>query len=267
MPEWTPVTKEAMKLKTPFGLWAMLFLWMSMAAPSAFARVYLVSVGITDYSKFPTGPNESISNLNLTVADARAVAAVYAANASVDYTLLLNEKATTNRILRAIDKLYASAGKQDVIVFFFSGHGYPGGFCAYDGELTYSKIRKEISKSKCPNKVIIADACHAGGMRSDAAASATSNQSQSVMQQANVMLFLASRNTESSIENKQMGNGMFTACLVAGLKGDADVNGDRIITAKELYNYVHRNVSNLTKGRQHPVMWGKFSDNMPVMKW
>jgi uncharacterized caspase-like protein len=240
---------------------------MSMAAPSAFARVYLVSVGITDYSQYPTGPNESISNLNLTVADARAVAAVYQANASVDYTLLLNEKATKDRILRAINKLYASAGRQDVIVFFFSGHGYPGGFCAYDGELTYSKIRKEISKSKCPNKVVIADACHAGGMRSDAAASATTSPNQSAMKQANVMLFLASRNTESSIESPQMANGMFTSCLVAGLRGGADVNRDRVITAQELYNYVHQNVANLTQGRQHPVMWGKFSNNMPVMKW
>jgi uncharacterized caspase-like protein len=245
----------------------MLFLGMSMAAPSAWARVYLVSVGITDYSKYPSGPAESISNLNLPVADARAIASVYAVNASVDYTLLLNEKATQSRILKAINKLYAHAGAQDVIVFFFSGHGYAGGFCTYDGPLSYTRIRKEISKSKCPNKVILADACHAGGMRSDAAASSSSGNNHSSMRNANVMMFLAARNTEASIENPQMENGFFTTCLVSGLKGYADANGDRVVTARELYDYVHRSVVNMSRDRQHPVMWGKFSDNMPVMKW
>ena len=44
-------------------------------------------------------------------------------------------------------------------------------------------------------------------------------------------------------------------------------NLNRTITAKELFNYVHSGVIQLSGNRQHPVMWGKFANNMPVMKW
>ena len=81
------------------------------------------------------------------------------------------------------------------------------------------------------------------------------------------MLFLSSRSDETSIERRDMQNGFFTTYLQKGLRGAADVNKDRIITARELFNYVQKNVVSISNDRQHPVMWGKFSDNMPVMKW
>ena len=64
-----------------------------------------------------------------------------------------------------------------------------------------------------------------------------------------------------------MQNGYFTTYLQRGLRGGADANRDRIITAKELFNYVHAGVVKLSNNKQHPVMWGKFSDDMPVMIW
>ena len=64
-----------------------------------------------------------------------------------------------------------------------------------------------------------------------------------------------------------MKNGFFTTYLQKGLRGGADADKDRVITAKEIFDYVHTNVVELSKGKQHPVMWGKFSDDMPVMNW
>jgi uncharacterized caspase-like protein len=61
--------------------------------------------------------------------------------------------------------------------------------------------------------------------------------------------------------------GFFTYALQHGLRGGADKNRDRIITAKELFDYVSEKVKKNSGNRQHPVMWGKFSDDMPVMKW
>ena len=57
------------------------------------------------------------------------------------------------------------------------------------------------------------------------------------------------------------------ACLVRALKGGADVNRDRVITAKELFSAVSKGVKELSDNRQHPVMWGNFPDDMPVMVW
>ena len=81
------------------------------------------------------------------------------------------------------------------------------------------------------------------------------------------MLFLSSRGNETSIERRDMKNGFFTSCLQKGLRGGADTNKDRTITTKELFNYVSNGVRRLSDDKQHPVMWGKFSDNMAVLKW
>jgi uncharacterized caspase-like protein len=64
-----------------------------------------------------------------------------------------------------------------------------------------------------------------------------------------------------------MSNGVFTTYLLGGLRGKADVDSNRKITAKELFNYVSKNVSDKTNGKQHPVMWGRFRDDMVVMEW
>lgn len=224
------------------------------------ARVYLVSVGIADYSGFPT----ELNNLHLTAKDAETVADLYSKNASVDYALLLNGNATKSRIVRAIQKVFGKASANDQVVFFFSGHGYPGGFCAYDGKIGYDEIRAAMSRSKSKNKMMFADACHSGGMRVDDTAA---QGAVTAAKSANVMLFLSSRNTESSSERLNMQNGYFTTYLTKGLRGNADANRDRTITAKELYDFVHSSVARISGGEQHPVMWGNFNDNMTVMKW
>lgn len=226
----------------------------------SYARVYLVSVGIADYSGYPS----KISDLRLPANDADAVVALYSQNASVDYALLLNGNATKDRIVRAIKKVFGMAGKNDIAVFFFSGHGYAGGFCAYDGNISYSEVRHAMSNSKCRNKMMFVDACRSGGMRVNrSSAQSVINESKA----ANVMLFLSSRNNENSIERSNMENGFFTTFLQRGLKGGADTNHDRIITARELYDFVHDGVAQISEGKQHPVMWGNFNSDMPVMKW
>lgn len=222
------------------------------------ARVFLVSVGITDY------PGNSM-DLSLPAKDAQTITWLYSKNTNLQYCQLLNREATRANIVSAMNRIFAQAGTNDIVVLFYSGHGYPGGFCAYDGNLSYDAIRKSMAKSKCKNKMIFADACFSGKIRTNGRT--TSNQELSAAKKANVMLFLSSRSNEASIERRDMTNGFFTTYLQKGLRGGADVNKNRIITAKELFNYVHKNVVNLSKGKQHPVMWGKFSDNMPVMIW
>lgn len=218
------------------------------------ARIYVVSVGITDYKNKP---------LTLPVKDAKAVRYVYDHNGDTQSILLTNENATRENILNKVKSFFSSAKENDIVVLFFSGHGYNGGFVAYDANLSYSSLRKAISLSKSKNKMIFADACYSGNMRQGHAV----NQAQTTMKNHNVMLFLSSRSTETSLESASMQNGYFTDALQKALRGGADANLDRIITARELFNYVSKNVKESTGNRQHPVMWGRFSDNMPVIKW
>ena len=64
-----------------------------------------------------------------------------------------------------------------------------------------------------------------------------------------------------------MQNGFFTTFLLRGLRGGADVDRNRKITAKELFKFVSEGVKEKSKDKQHPVMWGKFSDDYTIMDW
>ncbi len=223
----------------------------------ASAKVYLVSAGISDY---PGTAND----LTLPANDAKTVSWLYRKNGEVEYKQLLDSEATVVHLLSAMRSVFAKAGTDDIVVFFFSGHGYPGGFAAYDGRLSYGKIRKAMACSRSKSKMIFADACFSGKFRTSGR---ESHSAVAGAKKANVMLFLSSRSNETSIERKDMKNGFFTAYLQKGLRGGADANRDRVITARELFDYVHRGVVKLSRDKQHPVMWGKFPDSMPVMSW
>lgn len=247
----------SMKAKMLRTLVALLLLTLASAGN---ARTYLVSVGVADYTAFPG----RASNLKLTTKDAKTMVEVYSQNADLSYVQLLDSEATKDRVVRAIGKVFSNAGPDDIVVFFFSGHGYPGGFCAYDGTLSYGEVRKAMARSRSKNKMMFVDACRSGGMRGDSKKEKSAVNS---AKNASVMLFLSSRTDENSIECPSMANGFFTTYLNKGLKGSADADNDRVITAKELFDYVHHEVVKLSRGDQHPVMWGKFDKNMPVMKW
>lgn len=220
----------------------------------ATSKVHLVAVGIADY---PGTAND----LNLPAKDAATVKWLYEQNTNAVTAILTNTAATKEAILSSIRSTFRYASTDDIIVFFFSGHGYKGGFVAYDGYLDYDDIRKAMSESHCKNKMIFADACFSGKMRQG------STEVKQEHERSSVMLFLSSRDNETSIERKDMKNGFFTSCLVDALRGKADSNRDRTITAKELFKFVSDNVRALSKNKQHPVMWGHFSDNMPVIQW
>ena len=212
----------------------------------------MVCVGISDY---PGTRND----LRVSDNDAKTIHAIFAKNGNVKSSLILNQRATIRNVCNEMRALFAPAESDDEVILFFSGHGFPGGFCCFDGNLNYKTIYEIMKQCRAKNKMILVDACYAGKMRT------TSRTNQNHTSQ-NVMLFLSSRSTEPSQETP-FKNSLFTIYLERGLRGGADTNRDRVITARELYNFVHQGVIKDSRGTQHPVMWGKFNDNMPVIKW
>lgn len=223
------------------------------------AKTYIVSIGVNDYSRFPA----KCSNLALPVNDARDFAAVYPDNGKVEKRVLLDSKATKKNILEAMDALYSKAGRGDEVILYFSGHGWEDGVCAYDGEVSFADVRKAMGKSHAKRKLIFSDSCHSGGIRRDAKKAA---KAQKQAKNADVMLMMSARDNESAIENRKMRNGYFTHFLVKGLKGAADANNDKSVSAKEIFDYVHYSVKKATRGKQHPVVWGNFPVDMSLVK-
>ena len=239
-------------------LLSVLFLCSIIFPACSKTEIYVVAVGISDY--------KNISDLRLPEQDAKDIAKLYKTKTK-HVILLTGRYATKARILQSLRDQFARADEDDMIVFSFSGHGYQGGVCPYDisrdvsSGITYKEIRSILKQSRAQRKMIFADACFSGGIRGG------SSSANIYDKDSDVLLFLSSRSGETSIESGMMKNGFFTAYLLRGLRGGADVDRNRVITAKELFNFVHKGVVEMSEGLQHPVMWGRFNDNMVLMDW
>lgn len=230
----------------------LLLAWMMLCAFTLQAKTYLVSVGIADY------PGTE-HDLRISDNDAKTIAKVFSVAKQATVSILINEQATQSALLSTMHTSFMNANSEDIVILYFSGHGTPGALVCHDGLLTYQHIFKMLKGCKASRKVIIADACYAGKMR-------TNNQQTSSYNSQNVMLFLSSRTNEVSRESRYK-NSLFTIFLERGLRGGADTNRDRYITARELYDFVHKGVIEASGNKQHPVMWGKFDNNMTVINW
>ena len=91
-------------------------------------KVYIVSAGIADYPG-------TVNDLNYCDADARTFASVYGAYSNVITRVLTNSQVTQSNVLAAMQQIFLKATANDAIIFFFSGHGSPGSFVTYYGEL------------------------------------------------------------------------------------------------------------------------------------
>ncbi len=216
------------------------------------AKVYLVSVGIADY---PGKEND----LRISDNDAKTIAKVFQATKDASINVLVNEEATQAALLSTMHTTFEDADYNDAVILYFSGHGTPGALVCHDGLLTYQHIFKMLKGCKATRKIIIADACYAGKMR-------TTRQQTDSYNNQNVMLFLSSRTNETSQET-QYKNSLFTIFMERGLRGGADKDKNRQITARELFDFVHKGVIEASGNKQHPVMWGNFDNDMTVIKW
>ena len=223
-------------------------------------ETYVVVAGISDY--------QNASDLLLPEKDAKAIAKLYKTQTS-NVILLTGSYATRSRIIKSLRDQFSRAEEEDMIVFSFSGHGYQGGICPYDmnrqpsSGITYDEIHSILKQSRAKRKIVFADACFSGGLRDEKGHKRPSSENDN----SNVLLFLSSRGGEPSIESPYMVNGYFTTYLLRGLRGGADINRDRKITAIEIFNFVYDGVTEKSSNRQHPVMWGQFDDNWVIMEW
>lgn len=239
--------------------YVILFLTLVLASFTRAQTTYFLAVGVNDYN------DPAVKDLRCCENDVRSMSAVMKKQGAT-IVQCLGKTATRQAILASLITFCTKAKEDDAVIFFFSGHGYPGGFCPVDmtrnnNGLTYEEVQTVFRQSKAKRKMVIADACFSGGLRKNK--SNASNQAKN----GEVMFFLSSRTNEPSQEVPNGKNGQFTKFLVRALGGGADYNRDRIITAKEVFRFVSEGVRVATANKQHPVMWGNFNDNMAVTDW
>ncbi len=186
--------------------------------------------------------------------------------------LLVDEDATHRNIIMAMRETFLRADENDVVLFYFSGHGLQGAFLPvdYDGfenRLEHSEIRDALLATRAKNKLVLADACHSGSLL---ASRAPIHETLLKYYQAladsrgGTALLLSSKGEEYSLEDGGLRSGIFSHFLIRGMKGEADADNNRIITIDELFSYVHQQVRRYTGNIQTPTLTGDFDPDMPV---
>ncbi len=187
--------------------------------------------------------------------------------------ILVDEDATKGNILDIMDELFSKAGDNDLVMLYFSGHGLKGSFLPIDfdgfkNKVYHEEINTIFEKSNAKYKLCIADACHSGSLlaaRSGSVSNTLANYYKSLAQaKAGSALIMSSKSEETSLESSGLRQGVFSHFLIRGLKGEADVDYDKIVTVQELFNYVETNVKDYTGMLQTPLIMGNYDKKMTV---
>lgn len=235
-------------------------------------KVWSVIIGIAAYNHMPT--------LRYTDDDAYRMYAFLkspegGALADEQIRILIDEDATHDKILGAMQDVLGRAGENDLVMIYFSGHGLPGAFLPIDfdgfnNKLLHKDINKLMESSSAKYKLCIADACHSGSLLALAEKSGTvSNVLASYYKalaqaEPGTALIMSSKSEETSLESSGLRQGVFTHFLIRGLKGEADKNSNKIVTVQELFEFVDENVRTYTQNRQSPMIQGEYDEGMPV---
>lgn len=224
-----------------------LLIVMLCVAMSVNATTYIICIGVSSYQ-------DSNLNLSQTTKDVKAFKAVME-NHTKNITILTSKYANKANFLEKLRAICNRAQKGDKVMFFFSGHGYPGGIVTYDGHLTYQEINDILAGSDASAKICFVDACHAGSVEDVS----DKNASYKAPTTGNIIYMMSSRANEYSIEHPWVGHGFFSQALLKGLRGKADSNADKKVTVRELFNYVYNDVQHTTanmSSSQHPQLIG-----------
>lgn len=187
--------------------------------------------------------------------------------------ILVDEEATLSNIRQTMSTLFGQAGPNDLVLLYFSGHGLHGSFLPFDfdgsrNKLLHEEVSSLLSRSPAKYKLCIADACHSGSllaMRGGAPQQMLADYYRELSRaSAGTALLMSSKSDETSLESSGLRQGVFSHYLIRGLKGEADRDGDGLVSVQELYIFVDRNVRSYTGNMQSPLLQGSYDPKMPV---
>lgn len=278
----SPANREEQPQRTP----------SRQMAPLAVQK-WAVVIGISNYQ------DSRIAGLRYASSDARSFYELLVSPQAGGYApsrvkLLLDTDATSQNIRNALFSWLKQALAEDLVTIYFAGHGSPespdapnnlyllpfdaryddittSGFPMWDIE---TALKRFIKAKKV---VVIADACHSGGVgqsfdiarRGDrgVAVNPISASLQNLSQVGDgIAVLSASDDKQLSQEGQQWGggHGVFTFYLLKGMGGDADYNKDGQVTLGELIPYLSERVRRETGNAQSPTVAGKFDPALSI---
>jgi hypothetical protein len=200
------------------------------------ARVLAVTVGVSDYERMSDLDNTDDDATQL-LGSLRQAGLLHPASIA-----LTNAQATKDAVRSALRRAQQAAGPEDVVMFFFSGHGDQVDVARsareldgraetielYDAPLRDTELQSMLSGINSRMVLVAIDACYSGGFRN-------------TVDRPNVLgLFSSEEDLTSLVAGRLEAGGYLSYYLRTALSGEADNDGDRVITAGELSTYLRR---------------------------
>ena len=196
--------------------------------------------------------------------------------------LLVDAEATRENVWRSLAGLRRAAGQDDTVWVYYAGHAAPEEshvyWVTYDADvddlyatgLANNDIRRVLDEIRARQLIVLLDCCHA------AATSVQKNPTRAVLTAKEVfqsyqgkgrITLSSSDGKEKSVELGDVGHGAFTYFLEKGLRGEADRDGDGVVTADKLWSYLRHQVSEASQkagNRQTPVLMGEMTHDLAL---
>lgn len=239
---------------------------------------YALLVGI---SKYPSDP--TLDPLPRAVLDVEALRQVLidpeiGGFGESDVTVLMDAEKV--EIETAVSELFTKPRPEDLVLFYFSGHGvidprndkFYLTSCSTRTNLLsptaiWSKyVHEEMNDSRSQHQVIILDCCNSGafpeGIKGDGIL--TVNNILPKLGGEGKVVLTASDSNQYAFEEKGFELSLYTHFLVEGLKtGAADKDEDGHISVNELHEYVEAKVVSVND-RMSPKFYGFMKEGQPI---
>jgi len=251
-------------------------------------RKYALIIGISRYRNSAEG----IPDLEFADTDARSIYQFLQTRsggqfAPEDMLLLINEQATADGIREALAGFISRASPDDLLLIFIAGHGAadpssPQNYYVIANDTRVANIsgtaiamvdlRKYVERNvRAKRIVLLLDTCHSAGLSAETTRRLGNNLANLYLekllyQEEGRAIMTSSDVNEPSRESQKWGggHGVFTYYVLEGLKGGADVDGDRLVSVGELFRYVRQHVRLDTEFRQNPRMLVGANENLTL---
>jgi len=214
--------------------------------------------------------------------------------APANVRVLIDQNASYRDIRDALFVWLEQALEEDVVTIYFAGHGSPNSPDSPDNlfllpyDVQYDSIATtgfpmwDIETAlkrfiKARKVIVIADACHAGGVGQSFDMARRANRGIKInpistgLQKLSkvgdgVCIISASDDNQFSQESEKWGggHGVFTYFLLQGLTGEADYNNNNSVSLGELIPYLSEQVRMATRNAQSPTVAGKFDPALSI---
>lgn len=196
-----------------------------------------------------------------------------------EVALLTDAAATKGGILGSLQTMAERMKPTDVFVLFLATHGvfaeevYALVTHDFDGKvsaastITASELLESLRKIPAQRMILVVDTCHAGGI--DQTLSGFYDSRMKLLARTSGLHVLASAETLEGAIDGYKGNGLFTHVLLDGVgSGNADLDGNRVVSVFELGAYGRRQTSAIARSLgyiQVPVLM-RVGNDIPVFR-